>query len=227
MSSKFDTSTPSVFLKSILEGYQYFSSELGEENPLAVNYTLGDSPMVVVTGENATGKSFFRRFVTGALSMARPEIKTIHLSQEGRSSSGIASAIVYGDESYRSTGANSSNVIDGAFKTARGRKEAHAIVFDEPDIGLSDNYAAGAGVAIRSFCEEKPPLTFLVMVMSHNRHLIRELAAGNPSHVHFGSIEPVLLADWLEWKPTPKPPSELPARAHATFQAIESIIKGK
>lgn len=201
--SDMDGSSPDAFLGGVLQNYHYFRTSEESTGTLPVTFSLTGSSLIVVTGENATGKSFFRRFLSAALRKCEPAISPVHLSQQGRCEGGFVSAAIYGGETDESTGANSAHVITTAFRHAVARDSKHAFIFDEPDIGLSDNYAAGAGLEIREFTEAKPDLTFFTLVMSHNRALIGELLPANPSHIHFGSYEPLSLQQWMERKPVP------------------------
>jgi len=206
----------------IFENSPFFSAEPDGEEPIVGTLNLTGSRLFVITGENATGKSFLRRVISGRL--RKNKVEAIGLSQEGRSSSGIASACIYGDEQWQSTGANSTHTLLAAFKTAKSREGKHAIIFDEPDIGLSDAYAAGAGIAISDFVRDIPSKTVLVAVMTHRKALVRQLLPANPSFIHLGVGGPASIGEWLDMEVVPKPISELPGRSHELFSKIHPIL---
>jgi hypothetical protein len=174
--------------------------------------------MLVVTGENASGKSIFRRALTQHAQSQG--IFVMHLSPEGKARGGIVGAVIYGTEEYQSTGVNSSATILKALATAKGEEREHIIIFDEPDTGLSDDYAAGAGLAIREFCENSTDHTLLVVVISHRRSLVRELEKAQPHHLSFGLNEN--LNDWLNRRVEPQRLDRLKTADKNMFGAIQS-----
>lgn len=153
----------------------------------------GSCPLIVVTGDNASGKSLVRRIIT--MTHQKGNAECIHLSQQGRSTGGIIRAFVYGAEDEESTGYNSAGVVLKAIKTSHGRKEKHSIFFDEPDIGLSDNYAAAVGIKIREFVLNPPKHLFAVFVVSHRKVLIEQLVSCDPWQLRMGDSPP--LSQWL------------------------------
>ncbi len=167
----------SKILEFIFE-LRYFSPDeaIGGQTAIPYVWDKGTSRLVLVQGENAGGKSFFRRLLRAVTAPPRagrgydappsaggpfpiPEI--IHLSMQGRTDNGvgmmpIARAMVYGDESWHATGVLTASTIEGAIKTATGRDHGVSIYWDEPDIGMSAAAAAGAGVRIREFVDTLP-----------------------------------------------------------------------
>lgn len=141
-----------------------------------------NSPLIIVTGDNASGKSFIRRLVQSACK--EKNIECIHLSQQGRCNSGIPRLFIYGAEDEESTGYNTANMLLMSFQTSKSRNNKHVLVYDEPDIGLSDEYAAGAGIRLRKFIEKKPKYLKGIVIMSHNRHILKELLPLKPNHLN-------------------------------------------
>lgn len=170
----------------------------------------------MVTGENASGKSVFRR----ALSRAAREngLEVMHLSPEGKAQGGIVGAMIYGSEEDQSTGSNSARMMLKAMETAQKRDARHILIFDEPDTGLSDEYAAGAGQEMAKFCENLPEMTSLVVVISHRRVLLSELSRLSPAHLAVGHN--MNLSEWLGREITPRPLSELKERDRKMFGAV-------
>jgi hypothetical protein len=225
MSSKdsgFNLKSVVTITKSLIEDLLYFQNE---NDCLVANFTEGGKyPIVVITGENATGKSFIRRLYQ-LLFKEYCNIECIHLSQQGRSSSGIIKAFVYGDETWESTGDISGRTVRTGISTCNSRDNKHTIIWDEPDIGLSDSYSAGIGVEIRKFVENLPKLTFGVIVITHSKYLIKELLPLNPHHLRLGDNKS--LNSYLKERVKPKDISTLHDRAIETFRKIQSIINEK
>lgn len=214
---EFDYSSLANLTKSLMDELLYF------HGPIDAKFDIGNEKLVIVTGENATGKSFIRRIYQSAIKLKKQEV--IHLSQEGRSSSGIARAFVYGDESYNSTGSNTAHTITTGINTCQGRENPHYIIWDEPDIGLSEKYAGGAGVAIRKFVENLPKFTQGVVVITHSKALVRQLLPINPSHLRLGGCPKI--EEWINRVEEPGDLEELRERNHNTFRAIQSILNKK
>lgn len=189
-----------------------------KDKPVRCFYFGGTERLLTVVGDNASGKSVFRR----ALSKfsRKSGLEVMHFSPEGRSQGGIAGAIIYGTEEDQSTGFNSARTILKALETARNRENDHIIIFDEPDIGLSDEYAAGAGVEIREFCQACPDKTKLIVVISHRRCLMAELQKLNPSHLSFGTQ--ASLVGWIERETVPRKLNLLRQVDRDMFSAILS-----
>ena len=109
------------------------------------------SRVTLLLGENASGKSFIRRLVHAVCS--KYKVECIPLSMEGRSASGVPwKSFIYGAEEHHSTGENSVSTVRTAFRTAEKRADPHVLFFDEPDIGLSDSWAAELGQQMRAHC---------------------------------------------------------------------------
>ncbi|MDD5651695.1 MAG: hypothetical protein PHF86_14970 [Candidatus Nanoarchaeia archaeon] len=189
--------------------------------PLNTHFDPGHKDIVVVTGENATGKSFIRRLYYTILKQMKLEV--IHLSQQGRSSSGIPAAMIYGDESYNSTGYLTALTVVNGIKNCQKREHEHYIIWDEPDIGLSEKYSGAVGVKIREFVENIPALTKGVVVISHSKPLIRQLLPLNPSHLRVGGCSD--LKTWLNTVDEPGNLEDLFARNEKVYDEIAALIK--
>lgn len=206
--------------QSMLEQLTYFDSE---EDIIKANFTEGGKyPIIVITGENAMGKSFVRRLYQVVFNKYST-IECIHISQQGRSSSGIMKAFIYGAEDYESTGQITCRTILGGINTCNSRENEHTIIWDEPDIGLSDSYAAGVGVKIREFVENLPKLTFGVIVITHSKYLVKQLLPLNPHYLRIGDNKS--LENFLKERVKPKNIQELEDRALETFRKISKMMK--
>lgn len=203
------------------------------------------SKLVLVLGENAAGKSLFRRVVNMVTHRGKkaeygdPEIKPgphavqefLGLSMQGRTSGGFASSCVYGEESYHSTGENSAHTLTGGLSNAAGRAYKTILYYDEPGIGMSARVAAGAGVTIRQFIErDEAPLVQAIFVTAHEPALIRQLASLSPHYVYLGDEDgPKTLVDWLAAQEDPEPvmPEVLKERARERFRLVQKVLNSK
>ena len=127
-------------------------------NGLPVRWVPSKSArLVLLLGDNATGKSLFRKAVGSWCGAQKPNrYELIGLSMAGRTDtySGVVRGMIYGGESDQSTGFNTARTVTMGIKTALDRTEPHVLFWDEPDTGLSDNYAAGVGKMIADFAEK-------------------------------------------------------------------------
>lgn len=206
--------------------FRYWYPEDGHPAAIPMHYAPGKSRLMVVTGPNAGGKSFFRRLIPAVY----PGVECIGLSMEFRTGTGahagnIGRAFVFGDEGYRSTGAISAQTVLTAINTSKQRDNAHVLFWDEPDIGLSEGYARGVGVAIAKYLADPAAKLKAAFVVTHSKALVRELARVQPHYTHLGSDDaPPTLADWLAHEEPVCDIEELTERAHARLRAIRRIL---
>lgn len=214
-----------------LFGTVLFMGETPSDEPTIPHHRVdGKTQLIVVVGDNASGKSMMRRVVQGLCKQAK--IECIHLSMEGRGSSTYNPfrSFVYGDESMQATGVNSINTVLIGIKTCRDRDKPHVIFWDEPDLGLSDGWAAGMGQTIADFAKDLPKLTKAVVLITHSKALVGQLLDLNPNYVHLGvpsEKAPQSLMDWFEAPIIPRNPEELGDLSHKRFRAIQKTLNEK
>lgn len=186
-----------------------------------------DNPLVVVVGENAGGKSFFRRCVSAVCRDDANKVECIPISMEGRRqvAYNIGLAFVYGSEDYEATGVNSISTVLTGISTCRNRTSAHVIIWDEPDIGLSEGNAASVGKAIADFTDEPPKHTKASIVITHRKALVEQLAPIQPHYLFLGDADaPATLAAWLAAPPVVRPLEEVKECSHKRFLSIQKIL---
>ena len=132
---------------------------------------------------------------------------------------------LYGDESWEATGAITAKGIVGGVHNSRNRVGKHVLIWDEPDLGLSDSYCAGAGEYIRDFMEDPPEKLQFAMVIAHSRYLVNPLVSLKPHHIHFGPKN-TNLGEWLERDIDPLPIEELKKIGIERFRKVCSAMKG-
>ena len=219
-------------LLDIVLGTDYFRPD-PEEPPVIPYHRVDgskDNPLVLVLGENAAGKSFFRRVVASVVHYAKQDTEFISISMQGRTSVSMApwTAMVYGDESYESTGTISSKTVTAGIRTCLSRESRHIAFWDEPDLGLSDRWAAGAGKALREFGEQATKHTIAAFITTHSRALVSQVAEGSPTYLYLGetpSKAPQTLHDWLSQPVYPLDIEKLAEISHKRFRKINAIFK--
>jgi hypothetical protein len=180
----------------------------------------------LVLGDNASGKSILRRLIS--LTCRDIEYECIQISMEGRfQEMGGIRGFIYGAEDWESTGYNSAHTIIAAINTSKSRSKPHVIIWDEPDLGLSDDWAVSAGIEIRNFIKNPPKHLVGCYVTSHSRYLVKSLSEGlDPTYICLGEGVPESLGHWIN-RPLlniPKPLSELKIIGHTQFLKIKEVL---
>jgi hypothetical protein len=168
-------------------------------------YPKHQTPVCVIVGENASGKSVFFQVMAGR---ARQEhaLLPVTISIRERTGagsyemSGMRRIMMFGDESQQSTGATSYNVIQSGFHNATKPDTPAMLLLDEPEMGLSDGYARALGHYIGREALAAPPSLAGVVVVTHSRPLVDSLcmmAGISPLFVNLNPA-PAPLLDWLE-----------------------------
>lgn len=186
------------------------------------------SKLVLVLGENATGKSLFRRAVQSWGSTFEPKkVEVIGLSMADRAGgfmSGFVRAMIYGDENTQATGVNTAHTVTTGISTAQGRENDHVVFWDEPDTGLSDSYAADVGRRIAEFAMDAPKLTRSVFVVTHRKVLIEQLRKADPHVVFMGENAPETLEEFLTRPVVPADIEQLYERSHKLFTKVAKLL---
>lgn len=186
-----------------------------------------DNPLVVVVGENAGGKSFFRRCVSAVCADKANRVECIPISMEGRRqvAYNIGLSFVYGSEEWEATGVNSITTVLTGISTCSKRTSAHVIIWDEPDIGLSEGNAASVGKALADFTKEPPKHTKASIVITHRKALVEQFVSIQPHYLFLGDADaPETLAAWLAAPPVVRPLEEVKERSRTRFLAIQKIL---
>lgn len=207
----------------------------GEGGLMPARLESGDPAcrLVLATGPNACGKSFACRFLAVAIAGLREEREGIkrgeffHIGMRMRTSgNGIMGpkSFVYGREEDDSTGATSLRAVNGVMAQSPKREGRHVIALDEPEVGLSDEFAVALAEKIRAFAADLPPLCDALIVVSHSRAFVGHLMPTNPHRLRFG---PLSTEEWLSRPPVPATVEELDGlaeRNRATSRAITRIL---
>lgn len=222
MNLHFNTDSIGSFFQDILK-LSYFQLDPAYDNTPAIEANLdeGQGKLILITGDNASGKSFVRRLVT--LALRKMDMECMHVSQEGRATGGIQRAFIYGAEDWESTGYISVGTMRKGIKTSRNRENRHAFFFDEPDIGLSDNYAAGLGVQLLDFLTDSPEKLYMICLVSHRKALIEQLLPLKPWNLRLGGCPD--LETWLKAPIIPTDPEKLHEEGLKRFRRISKFLK--
>lgn len=221
--STFKVSSTESLIRETLS-LEYFHPNDDGVVPIPAKYVPGEGKLVVAIGGNASGKSFFRRVIQGVCSLTK--IECMHLSMEGRRSVAYNPQLifVYGAEDYQSTGEISSRTVTTAIRSSKDRESKHLIFWDEPDIGLSDDWSASMGAAIRDFGAEAPAKLIAAVTVTHSKPLLQQLVSAKPHTVIFGEDSPDSLEEYLSRPPRVRSLEDLSEESHRRFKLIQPII---
>lgn len=224
------TSNMTKAVEQVLTDLLFFC---GDDPAIPSLWVRGKIPLFLVLGENASGKSFFRRCVQQWCRKYTSVKEVIHISMEGRAGVnelGAMKAFVYGDEDMRSTGENSAMTVRTAIRTCEGRDHSHVMYWDEPDVGMSEGAAAGVGIAIADFVDRLPSHTKGIFITTHSRALVEPLLRVRPHYLHLGTDPakaPQTLDEWLRRPVAPISPEELLEQSRRRFGAIQKVLNAQ
>ncbi len=187
----------------------------------------GNPRLILISGSNGGGKSFLVKALGSYLHLeAKGKVEWMAVGMSLRTSPGMARAFMFGDEGRESTGRISLKAVLGGLRTCKGREHPHALILDEPDVGLSEGYQAGLGELLSDFAGDLPALTRALIVVTHSRTIAKALSDAGATCVRIGDdLRPT--ADWIRDGDSPrtaKDIEELSDRTIARMRAIQAVI---
>lgn len=182
--------------------------------------------LLVITGDNASGKSLFVNLMRVWLketSRAKEKPESLPVTMTMRTSGGLAGSFMFREEAVNSTGSISVRAVEQAFNNMANR--TGFLILDEPEVGLAQGYAHALGQYIAQRGRDLPSTCPGTVVVTHNRDLVRGILAGlpgggRPSFVHLGRNH--TLEDWLDAQDT-KTVDELLALPEINFERFRAL----
>lgn len=200
--------------------------------PIKMNTTKGNPHVLLITGENASGKSYLAHLLARLMYNSDYKTDPMVSSMRSRTREGISRAMVFGSEEDDSTGNISAKTIKKAINNAKGRIEEYGsslIILDEPELGLSDSYKKACGELIGEGInqiindDEIKNKNIIVIITTHSKDLVSGLISELKDKPTFVSINKDLdLTQWLEEKIIYSKDDliKLSDKAHQTRKAI-------
>lgn len=199
--------------------------------PIRPHVVDGSSRVVLITGDNCAGKSYWVERLRVAHNVLQDGISVVVSIRErtgaGSYDGGMRRTMMFGDESTRSTGATSVGVTSRAFSNQQSRiDDGHRslLVLDEPELGLASSYASAMGRYLAQSLKALPdgPGCGFALV-SHNKALCRAFAdelGETPTFVHLG--KPMTLQQWLDdtSEKTVQELLDMPEVGHQVFRRV-------
>lgn len=189
-------------LRLILSGHDEIFSPNGIcETHLETDIdAIPDKPLLIISGDNASGKSFMCKVLKTFISQNDDDdlgkVTCMDMSMGRRTAPDISRSFIYGDEGIQSTGETSLKCIIGAVTNSQKYETRHVIMFDEPDIGLSEAFLPALGEYLAQYYEYLPENAEGMILVTHSRRLVKNLMCFNPVTIRMGSNQST--KDWLE-----------------------------
>lgn len=202
--------------------------------PLKAHLTEGssESKVLIITGSNASGKSFAVKVLAAWLSNEKPKVEALQVSMKYRTMPGMHRCFMFGalGDELDSTGSISTGAVNGALKTARGRDTPCWVMLDEPDTGLSEDFCPAMGEYIAQAVNEGLGKKCQgIVVVTHSKALVRALVDALTVTPHFAHLDevPQDLQGWLNSsrRRTVEELVALPEKSILTYRALNKILK--
>jgi hypothetical protein len=190
-------------VRDVLESSPLFAHNGG---PVTATFKEGhpESRVLLIAGDNASGKSFMVRIL--AASLNQEKVEPLQVSMKYRTRGGMHRAFMFGPlgDEEDSTGNVSLHAIRGALRNAEDREGPCWVMLDEPDTGLSDSYCAAMGTYLANYGNLMPLNKCQgLSVVTHSRKLIGSMLFTLQKPPHFlcfsdYKAQDDLLQAWLE-----------------------------
>jgi hypothetical protein len=224
-----------LIAKNVLTDSRFFAED-DDDTPFGGKLYAGDPRVLLVVGENASGKSLLFR-VIAAFAKRDHNLTGITISIRERTGagtremSGMMRVFMFGDEEEQSTGATSANVVEAGFHNAGRDGGKTLLMLDEPEIGLSDGYARALGAFIAQKTIEIGQGTHGIVIVTHNRPLVQgflEAFGAAPTFINLGGQQ-TDLKGWLKVVEQRSVEDLLQLRAVAgeRRKAVQALINNK
>lgn len=199
----------------------------GPEGVCPVRHEGGNPHVVLVSGANAGGKSFFGRYLGVGIRAHEDEcrIEYLPVTMGMRTAPGLHRAFMFpGEEGRESTGRISVAAVLGGLRTCRGRSSPHWLLLDEPDVGLSESYQRALGETLRTFALDLPENTAGIVVVTHSRMLASEFTGADPTMIRVGDdLRPT--REWIGQGDLPRSAADVEGLSDVALKRMRAIAR--
>ncbi len=189
--------------------------------------------ILVVTGENASGKSLafliLNNLVRSFGKEEKIDVLVMDIGMGRRTKSGIEKAFMFGDEHLDSTGNISIKVMQTGVENSRSKDTYHYLMLDEPDIGVGEGYHSAIGQFLSEFASTLPEKCLGLIVATHSRKITAKLLDAGASSLRLGS-DLREVREWVEHGDIEKSLDELTALKSISlerFRGVSKMLNGK
>lgn len=193
-----------------------------------MRFTDNNSPLVIIYGDNASGKSLIASAFEMLLRKPKDAtpIEVRNACMRNRTASGMERAFVYGDESDQSTGQTSISVVIKAIRSTDGKKPG-VVILDEPDVGLADRFQPALAQYVCNTLKDFEGSDRGMIVISHNKTLIGNIIAGYDNPISFIGVGTIL--SYWDWVASQRPATieellSLSDKSHDQWRAISKAF---
>lgn len=214
--------TLSRWIRTVAEDAELF----GADGPCPVAHEKGKARILLITGDNASGKSLVCKYMRQLI--REDKVEVMDGGMHRRTTSGFERAFMYGDENRDSTGNLSMKFVRTGLRTCQSRETPHVLMLDEPDVGLSEGYQAALGEMLAQFAAALPEQTTLVIV-THARVIVERLMPFKPHCFRVGDDRRPT-AQWIKEGPLPRSVADLEnlgQQAMERSRAIQAVINSR
>jgi hypothetical protein len=210
-------------LKEVEEDTDLFGPE--GACPTLIERSSSPTRYLLISGENAGGKSFVTRYLSMIFRSDVPEFRTVDIGMKRRTTQDISRAFIYGgDEGERSTGTLSVQAFTGSLRNTREWDSPHMIVLDEPDLGLSEGYQTAMGEFLAREAGTITPKCMAVVLVTHSREIARHFMTLNPHMMRIGDdLRPT--RQWLDEGPLPRSAEDLKKLMDTGINRLRAISR--
>lgn len=197
--------------------------------PVTVETEAPDSGLVVISGDNGSGKSLFLRALKAHLRCMDGNVVILASDARARTSSGFErSHIDSADEDGDSIAAVFSTATMRSLASARAVTVPSLLILDEPDIGLSETWSLAIAREIADLAGDMPGPLEGIVVASHNRALVARLEELGPSFLRVGT-DSRSTQQWLAGKAADRQQTvaEMKSDLRKRWLRIEEIMAGR
>ena len=237
--------SPQEFIERCINREYYYPTIPNEINatgkkniPLPLFYKPTESKLVCVLGENGSGKSFFKRITKIVCDAIRSDFVEVSPEEKCKNDKeepkpfyhyNYIKKVNYGKETCYPTSFNTVNSVISALDICKDKYVENYVFLDNPELGLTDNYACTMGMHIAKFIEKIPKNTKMVLVSTNSKVLITELEYLNPHFIYFGenNDHPKSIEEWLNEMIKPISFSNLIIRTETKLNRLKSLIDKK
>jgi ABC-type molybdenum transport system ATPase subunit/photorepair protein PhrA len=193
-----------------------------------MRFTDNQSPLVIIYGDNASGKSLIASAFE--VSLRKPKeatpIEVRNACMRNRTASGMERAFIYGDESDQSTGQTSIAVVRKAINSTDGKRPG-VVILDEPDVGLADRFQPALARYIVDTLKSFEGSDRGMIVISHNKILIGDIIGGYDKPISFIGVGTE--QNYWDWVDAQRPATigelfALSDKSHEQWRAISKAF---
>lgn len=197
-------------------------TEQAIENIISAADKIEFGRIIILTGENGSGKSLLRKLIPHQLKHKNNDevVKVASTSMDSRTGlhSGLGGGGVFlRDTEWIATSDNSFYFIKSLLNSVKDR----FVVIDEPEIGMSESLRMSLGHWLNKRLPEVLENNLAVMVITHSKEIVREITAEHD----FINIQGLTEEEWLDKKPEMIDLDAWEKRNDELFKALQSRLK--